>query len=74
MSCGHGHPLTETPAPAALPWPAVDGADNALSHPDELAAYLAAVRALPGFDHLIIPVGKGLSVAYRAGRDEAPPA
>lgn len=42
-------------------------ADNALSHPGEIAAYLDTVRALPGFDHLIIPVGKGLSVAYRAG-------
>lgn len=42
-------------------------ADNARSHPDEIAAYLDAVRALPEFDHLIVPVGKGLSVAYRAG-------
>ena len=41
-------------------------ADNAISHPQEIAGYLAAVKALPGFEHTIIPVGKGLSVAYRA--------
>jgi predicted O-methyltransferase YrrM len=40
-------------------------ADNATSHPDELAGYLAAVSALPQFDHLVVPIGKGLSVAYR---------
>jgi predicted O-methyltransferase YrrM len=40
-------------------------ADNALSHPEEIAAYLAAVEALPQFEHLIVPIGKGLSVAYR---------
>jgi predicted O-methyltransferase YrrM len=39
-------------------------ADNAMSHPDEIAAYLAALGALPDFQHLVIPVGKGLSVAY----------
>jgi predicted O-methyltransferase YrrM len=42
-------------------------ADNALSHPDEIAAYLTAVTALPEFDSIIVPVGKGLSFAYRAG-------
>jgi predicted O-methyltransferase YrrM len=41
-------------------------ADNALSHPDEIAGYLAALRALPDFEQMVIPVGKGLSVAYRA--------
>jgi predicted O-methyltransferase YrrM len=41
--------------------------DNALSHPQEIAGYLAAVQALEGFDHLIVPIGKGLSVAYRQG-------
>ena len=40
--------------------------DNALSHPDEIAGYLAAVRARPEFDHLVVPVGKGLSLAYLA--------
>jgi predicted O-methyltransferase YrrM len=40
-------------------------ADNALSHPDEIAGYLAAVEALPQFEHLVVPIGKGLSLAYR---------
>ena len=40
-------------------------ADNALSHPDEIAAYLAAVEALPEFTHVVIPVGKGLSIGLR---------
>jgi predicted O-methyltransferase YrrM len=42
-------------------------ADNALSHPQEIAGYLAAVAVLPDFEHTIVPVGKGLIVAYRAG-------
>ena len=41
-------------------------ADNVLSHPTEIAAYLSALEALPGFDRVILPVGKGLSVAYRS--------
>lgn len=41
-------------------------ADNVLSHPQEIAGYLTAVQALPDFEHMIIPVGKGLSLAYRA--------
>jgi predicted O-methyltransferase YrrM len=41
--------------------------DNALSHPDEIADYLAAVRAHPHLDHLVVPVGKGLSLAYLGG-------
>jgi predicted O-methyltransferase YrrM len=40
-------------------------ADNVHSHPDEIAPYLKAVDALAGFDHMIVPVGKGLSVAYK---------
>jgi predicted O-methyltransferase YrrM len=40
-------------------------ADNVLSHPDEIAGYLAAVEALPHFEHLVLPIGKGLSLAYR---------
>jgi predicted O-methyltransferase YrrM len=40
-------------------------ADNALSHPDESAGYLAALAALPEFEHIAVPIGKGLSVAYR---------
>jgi predicted O-methyltransferase YrrM len=48
--------------------------DNALSHPDEIAGYLAAVQARPEFDHLIVPVGKGLSLAYLSGPPaETPP-
>ncbi len=38
-------------------------ADNALSHPEEIAEYLAIVDALPDSQHQIVPVGKGLSVA-----------
>ena len=41
--------------------------DNATSHPHELAGYFAALDALPDFGQTIVPVGKGLSVAYRAG-------
>ena len=40
-------------------------ADNALSHPDEVAGYVAAVAELPGFTALTVPVGKGLHVACR---------
>jgi len=41
-------------------------ADNVLSHPNEIAAYLKALDALPHFDRVIVPTGKGLSVAYRS--------
>jgi|SRR5215467_11519318 len=41
-------------------------ADNVLSHPNEIAAYLKALEALPEFDRIIVPIGKGLSVAYRS--------
>ncbi len=41
-------------------------ADNVLSHPTEIAGYLSALESLPQFDRLILPIGKGLSVAYRA--------
>jgi predicted O-methyltransferase YrrM len=43
-------------------------ADNALSHPDEIAGYLRAVEALPDFEHVVVPVGKGLSVAVGQAR------
>jgi predicted O-methyltransferase YrrM len=39
--------------------------DNALSHPAEIADYLVMVDRLPDFDHTVVPIGKGLSVAYR---------
>jgi predicted O-methyltransferase YrrM len=41
-------------------------ADNVLSHPDEIAGYLAAIAGLSDFEHTVVPVGKGLSVAFRA--------
>ncbi len=47
-------------------------ADNVLSHPDEIAAYLRALEALPQFDRVIVPIGKGLSVAYRSAGGEGP--
>lgn len=40
-------------------------ADNVLSHPTEIAGYLRALETLPQFDRLIVPIGKGLSIAYR---------
>jgi len=40
-------------------------ADNVRSHPDEIAGYLAALEALPAFERLVVPIGKGLSVAHR---------
>jgi predicted O-methyltransferase YrrM len=42
-------------------------ADNVLSHPEEIAGYLAAIRCLSSFEHFIVPVGKGLSIAHRTG-------
>src|SRR6266702_1532135 len=41
-------------------------ADNVLSHPNEIVAYLRALEALPHFNRVIVPIGKGLSVAYRS--------
>ena len=43
-------------------------ADNALSHPREIAGYLDALSELDEFEHVVIPVGKGLSIACRAGK------
>jgi len=40
-------------------------ADNVLSHPEEIAEYLKLVSGLPDFLHTTVPVGKGLSIAYR---------
>jgi predicted O-methyltransferase YrrM len=42
--------------------PALILADNALSHPDQIAGYLATIRSL-NLQHALIPAGKGLSVA-----------
>ncbi len=38
--------------------------DNALSHPDQIAGYLGRIAEMERISHTIIPVGKGLSVAY----------
>jgi predicted O-methyltransferase YrrM len=44
---------------------AIIAADNCLSHPEEIAGYLDAIKHLPGVvQHAVVPVGKGLSVAY----------
>jgi predicted O-methyltransferase YrrM len=40
-------------------------ADNVLSHPQEIADYLKLISSLADFQHTIVPVGKGLSIAYR---------
>ena len=40
-------------------------ADNVLSHPEEIAEYLKLIGNLPDFQHTTVPVGKGLSIAYR---------
>ncbi len=45
-------------------------ADNALSHPDEIADYLTALDAMVDFYHVVVPIGKGLSVAYKRVGDE----
>jgi predicted O-methyltransferase YrrM len=47
-----------------LSLPALLLADNATSHPDQIAGYLARLEVIEGILHTIIPVGKGLSVAY----------
>ena len=40
-------------------------ADNVHSHPEEIAGYLKLISSLPDFQHTTVPVGKGLSVAFR---------
>ena len=47
-----------------LSLPALLLADNATSHPDQIAGYLGRVEKIEGVSHTIIPVGKGLSVAH----------
>lgn len=44
-------------------------ADNALSHPQEISGYLDAVRNLPDFTSMVVPIGKGLHVAHRVGQN-----
>lgn len=48
-----------------LATPAFVLSDNAVSNPDELAGYLTMIKGLEQFQHVVIPIGKGLSVAYR---------
>jgi predicted O-methyltransferase YrrM len=45
--------------------PALLLADNALSHPAEIADYLARIERLDHTSHSVLKIGKGLSVAYR---------
>ena len=40
-------------------------ADNVLSHPEEIAEYLKLISSCADFQHTVVPVGKGLSIAYR---------
>ncbi|HTC64479.1 MAG TPA: class I SAM-dependent methyltransferase [Candidatus Saccharimonadales bacterium] len=40
-------------------------ADNVLSHAEDIAEYLNLISSLADFQHTIVPVGKGLSIAYR---------
>jgi predicted O-methyltransferase YrrM len=40
-------------------------ADNVLSHPEEIANYLKLISSLADFQHTVVPVGKGLSIAFR---------
>jgi predicted O-methyltransferase YrrM len=48
-----------------LSWKALVIADNVHSHPEEIAEYLKLISSFPDFQHTIVPVGKGLSIAYR---------
>ncbi|GIF45838.1 putative O-methyltransferase YrrM [Asanoa ferruginea] len=41
--------------------------DNVLSHPSEVAPFLALVAADPRCRSTTVPVGKGLSITWRAG-------
>lgn len=43
-------------------------ADNVLSHAEHAAPFLAAIGAQAAFTHQVIPVGKGLSLAFRSAR------
>jgi predicted O-methyltransferase YrrM len=40
--------------------------DNVLSHPDEVAGFLALADADPSLDGRVLPVGKGLYLAHRS--------
>ncbi len=40
-------------------------ADNVLSHPQEMSSFISIIEAQPDFDHVVVPVGKGLCLAYK---------
>jgi predicted O-methyltransferase YrrM len=40
-------------------------ADNVHSHPEEITGYMKLISSLPDFQHTTVPVGKGLSIAFR---------
>ena len=40
-------------------------ADNVLSYAEDIAEYLKLISSLADFHYAIVPVGKGLSIAYR---------
>ena len=40
-------------------------ADNAVSHADEMAAYLAAVRSHPGLESVTVPIGNGEEISNK---------
>jgi predicted O-methyltransferase YrrM len=42
-------------------------ADNVLSHPAEIADYLVMLKGLLQFRHVVVPIGKGLSIAFKSG-------
>lgn len=50
---------------------ALIAADNVLSHPGEIAGYLSAIAELKDFEHVVVPVGKGLSLAFRGAKPAA---
>ena len=43
-------------------------ADNALSHPAEIAEYIKMVESLHEFQHAVVPIGKGLSVGFYSAK------
>ena len=43
-------------------------ADNALSHPAEIAEYIKMVESLNEFQHAVVPIGKGLSVGFYSAK------
>jgi predicted O-methyltransferase YrrM len=48
-------------------------ADNVLSHGQEIAGYLDVLSELPEFEKIVVPVGKGLSIASRTASFPAAP-